>query len=136
MSDRARISVSRGRFLRILLPGFTAGVLAGAAAMRFLSLPPVLILLGLLAAGGGLAALLFRKTGAALFSLLIATLIINIDKTFFLNPDHSGGAKGIIVALWNIVLLGFVALLPPSFLGMRSGRPGSAPAPRPAGSAP
>ncbi|MDM7926266.1 MAG: O-antigen ligase family protein [bacterium] len=125
MSGRARVSGPGGRFIRILLPGFTAGVLAGAAAMRFLSLPPVLVLFGLLAAGAGLAAFLFRKTGAALFSLLIATLIINIDKTFFLNPDHSGGAKGVIVALWNIVLLGFVALRPPSFLGMRSGRPGS-----------
>ncbi len=124
MSAQSRIKGSRGRFLRILLPGFAAGVLAGAAAMRFLSMPPALILGGLLAAGGGLAALTFRKSGAATLSILIASLIINIDKTFFLNPDHSGGAKGLIVALWNIGLLGFMVIRPPAFFGMRSGRPG------------
>ncbi len=125
MSDQARFSGPRGRFLRILLPGFAAGVLAGAAAMRLLALPPAIVVFGLLAAGGGLAALLLRKAGAALFALLIVTLIINIDKTFFLNPDHSGGAKGLIVALWNIVLLGFIVIRPPAFLGMRPQRPES-----------
>ncbi|MBN2201790.1 O-antigen ligase family protein [bacterium] len=124
MIAREPISGSRDRFFRILLPGFAAGILAGIASMRFLALPPTLILGGLLVAGGGLAAVAYRKAGTAVLSLLIASLIINIDKTFFLNPDHSGGAKGLILAFWNIVLLGFMALRPTAFPGIRSGRQG------------
>jgi putative inorganic carbon (HCO3(-)) transporter len=121
------------RALRAILPGLVLGVLAGAAAMRFLSLPTGLIAIGAVgggrdraapaqpqtknqikigavAAAFGLAALAKRKTGSVIMALLMASLIVNIDKTFFLNADHSGGAKGVILSLWNFALLGVIVL--------------------------
>ena len=40
-----------------------------------------------------------------LLSLLIITIPIDIDKTFFLHELHSGGVKGLVVSLWSIFLL-------------------------------
>jgi putative inorganic carbon (hco3(-)) transporter len=97
-------------FLRRVLPGLALGILAGAAAMRFLSLPAAFVLGGTVLAATGLAAIATQKTESAVMSLLIASLVINIDKTFFLNADHSGGAMGVILSLWNLALIGWIIL--------------------------
>jgi putative inorganic carbon (hco3(-)) transporter len=99
-----------GRFGRAALPGLVLGVLAGAAAMRFLSLPPALVLGGVVLAAAGLVSVATRKSASAVMAFLIASLVIDIDKTFFLNPDHSGGAKGVILSLWNLALIGWILL--------------------------
>jgi putative inorganic carbon (HCO3(-)) transporter len=47
----------------------------------------------------------FKKTKIFIFGLLIFTLILNIDKTFYLNHNHTGGVQGLVVSAWDILLI-------------------------------
>jgi O-antigen ligase len=45
-----------------------------------------------------------HRLSDAILSIMVITLVINVDKSFFFDPEHTGGVSGLVVSAWNIML--------------------------------
>ena len=48
--------------------------------------------------------MLFKDFKYFLLGIMIVTTVININKTFLHDVEHTGGTSGIILAIWNLML--------------------------------
>jgi len=93
----------RFKFKEIVLLFFT-GVAYGLLYILSTGLPMVWTILLLFAMLMPCIALLTGSPKRFLLGLLILFIPINVDKNFFLHSEHTGGAVGLSISIWEISL--------------------------------
>ncbi|GEM_PF-2007289 len=101
--------ISNKRILLTII-AFLFGITGGGIIIYFSKLPPFYLFMLEFLMLMSFVLLFFKKVKPFLVAILILTITINIDKTLYFIPAHTGGVSGVVVAAWLIILIGLYVI--------------------------
>ncbi len=104
------INSLKNKQISAIMLAFVLGLIGGVALIYLSKLPTMYVILFELFFLLGCFLLYFQKIKIFLLATLIVTLTINVDKTFYFSPGHTGGVSGFVISVWFLMLIGLYVI--------------------------